>query len=104
MLYWKLCEKWGFNKAEKWYIHKPEKVLESETCKILWNFPIQTDKTLEHNRPDITVIDKNSKKWILIDPACPFDTHIENCKSLENEKGRSYTNSNRAIRNSNKVL
>ena len=104
MLHWKLCEKWGLNKAEKWYIHKPEKVLESETCKILWNFPIQTDKTLEHNRPDITVIDKNSKKWILIDPACPFDTHIENCKSLENEKGRSYTNSNRAIRNSNKVL
>ena len=27
--------KWGFNKAEKWYIHKPEKVLEFEGCKIL---------------------------------------------------------------------
>ena len=21
--HWKLCEKWEFNKAEKWYIHKP---------------------------------------------------------------------------------
>ena len=50
MLYWKLCEKSPFfNKAEKWYIHKPEKVLESENRKILWDFPIQTDKTLEHN-------------------------------------------------------
>ena len=65
MLHWKLCEKWELNKAEKWYIHKPEKVLESENCKILWNFPIQTDKTLEHNRPDITVINKKSRKCIL---------------------------------------
>ena len=93
MLHWKLCAKWGFNKAEKWYIHKPEKVLESENCKILWDFPIQTDKTLEHNRPDITVIDKKSKKCILIDPAYPFDTHIEkkeeekctNCSELKHE-------------------
>ena len=62
MLHSKSCEKWGLDKAEKWYIHKPEKVLESENCKILWDFPIQTDKTLEHNRPDITVIGKKSKK------------------------------------------
>ena len=55
----------GVHKAEKWYIHKPEKVLESENCKILWD------------RPDLTVIDKKSKKCILIDPACSFDTRIE---------------------------
>ena len=53
MLHSKSCEKWGLDKTEKWYIHKPEKVLESENCKILWDFPIQTDKILEHNRPDI---------------------------------------------------
>ena len=34
-LLWKLCEKWGFNKAEKWYIHKLENVLESENGKIV---------------------------------------------------------------------
>ena len=85
MLHWKLCEKWRFNKAEKWYIHKPEKVFESENCK---NFPIQTNKTLEHNRPDITVIDKKSKKCLLIDPACPFDTRIE---KKEEEKCTNYS-------------
>ena len=88
MLHWKLCEKWGFNKAEKWYIHKPEKVLESENCMILQDFPIQTDKTLEHNLPDITVIDKESKKYVLIDPACPFDTRIE---KKEEEKCTNYS-------------
>ena len=55
----------GVHKAEKWYIHKLEKVLEPENCKILWD------------RPDLNVIDKKSKKCILIDPACPFDTLIE---------------------------
>ena len=29
--------------------------MESEDCKIFWGFPIQTEKILEHNRPDITV-------------------------------------------------
>ena len=69
MLHWKLCEKWGFNEAEKRYIRNPAKVLESENCKIWWNFLIQTDKALEHNRPDIIAIDKKSKKCLLIDPA-----------------------------------
>jgi len=87
VIHWKLCEKWGFEKSDKWYTHKPEKVLESDECKILWDFPIQTDKTLEHNRPDITVIEKNSKKCLLIDPACPFDTRIER---KEEEKCNNY--------------
>ena len=87
MIHWKLCEKWGFQRDEKWYAHKPEKVLESEYCKILWDFPIQTDKVLNHNRPDITVVDKQNKKVLLIDPSCPFDTRIE---GKEEEKCRNY--------------
>ena len=120
MLHWKLCEKWGFNKAKKWYINKPEKGLESENCKILYDFPIHTDNTPEHNQPVITVIDRKNKKCILIDLACRFDSRIEKkeeekctnyselkyeiAKSLKNGKGRSYTGSNRGIRNSNKTL
>ena len=41
------------------------------------DFSIQTDITLEHNRQDITAIDKESKKRLLIDLACPFETRIE---------------------------
>ena len=66
------------------YTHKPEKVLESEEYKILWDLPIQTDKTLEHNRPDITVIEKKTKKCLLIDPGCPFDTRIEKEEECSN--------------------
>ena len=87
VIHWKLCEKWGFDKSDRWYTHKPEKVLDSKECKILWDFPIQTDKTLEHNRPDITVIEKNNKRCLIIDPSCPFDTRIE---GKEEEKCDNY--------------
>ena len=88
VIHWKLCEKWGFEKAEKWYMHQPERVLESEDCKILWDFPLQTDKQLEHNRPDITVVEKKDKICKLIDPSCPFDTRIE---KKEEEKCTNYS-------------
>ena len=39
VIHWKLCEKWGAQRAGKWYMHKPEKALKSHECKILWDFP-----------------------------------------------------------------
>ena len=51
MIHWKLCEKWGFQKAEKWYMHKPEKSLNKMTAGYyvtflyrqtsVWNIPGQ---------------------------------------------------------------
>ena len=57
-------------------------------CKMLWDFATQTDKTLEYNRQDRTVIDKKSKKCLLIDRACSFDTCIE---KKEEEKCTNYS-------------
>ena len=71
-----MCEKWGFGRGEKWYTQMQEKVLESEHCKIFRDFPIYTDKKLEHNRPDITVVDKLARKCLLIDPACPLISEL----------------------------
>ena len=59
-----------------WYTHNSEKVLELDVCKILWDFSIQTDKKVNHNKPDITVIDKVNKTCLIIDPSCPFDSRI----------------------------
>ena len=67
---------------------------ESEDRKILRDFPIQTDKTLDHNQPDITVVDKKSKKCLLIDPACPLNTRTER---REAEKCTNYSELNYKI-------
>ena len=32
------------------------RVLENDEVKVLWDFPIQTDEKLEHNRPDIAIV------------------------------------------------
>ena len=87
MIHWKLCEKWGFERGEMWYTYNVEKVLESDLCKILWDFSIQTDKKMNHNRPDITVTDKVNKTCLIIDPSCPFDPRI---LVKEEEKSSNY--------------
>ena len=38
--------------------HKVEKVLKSEEVKILSDFKVQTEKVLEHSRPNIVVLNK----------------------------------------------
>ena len=42
---------------------------------------MQTDHHLDHNRPDIVVMEKASRGCQIIDVACPFDTRI-----AENER------------------
>ena len=36
-----LCKKLKFEYTTKWYIHKPESIMENEERKILWDFEIQ---------------------------------------------------------------
>ena len=56
--HWLLCKKFHLECNEKWYEHVPDSVLENEGCKILWDFPNQTDKVIEHRRPDIVCMTK----------------------------------------------
>ena len=46
----------------KWYVHKPESVLEKETLKILCDFEIQTDHLISARRPDLVIVKKKKKK------------------------------------------
>ena len=80
MLHWSLCQQYGFPCTEKSYEHvitKEMRVLENDEVKVLWDFPIQTDEKLEHNRPDTAIVKKKKRTCMLIDVACPFDTRIE---------------------------
>ena len=37
---------------------------------------IQTDKKLEHNKPEIVVVNKETNACLIIDVASPFDTRV----------------------------
>ena len=66
VIHWKLNEKCGFTKTSKWYDHKPDPVCDSENYKLLWEFKIQTDHHIEHNKPDILLLNKEERScWII---------------------------------------
>ncbi|XP_041982517.1 uncharacterized protein LOC121735681 [Aricia agestis] len=64
-----------------YYKYTPQILLESPDYKLYWDRTILTDKTVHHNRPDITLHDKHSKTVYLVDVAIPnshnlTSTHI----------------------------
>ena len=51
--------------------HHPQPVYESTNNKLPWDFKIQIDNKIEHNKP---VLNEIEQKCLIIDVACPFDT------------------------------
>ena len=82
-IHWDICRTFGVNVSEKWYNHEPESVVENDTCKVLWDFAIQTDHVIEARRPDLILIKKEENTCIIVDFAIPYDTRIEQ-KEKEN--------------------
>jgi hypothetical protein len=91
ILHWQFCKSYGFDHAEKSYNHfvdKNNRVLENDSIKLLWDFSIQTQVKIDHNKPDIVVVDKEKRLCHLIDVACPFDSRVD---KKEKEKFDHYT-------------
>ena len=76
LVHWELCGKYGLDRGERWYQHEPEGIIENANAKILWDFMIQCDHEVEHRKPDIVVIEKDSKQCWIIDIACPGDNRV----------------------------
>ena len=65
-LHWCLSKKYGIHADGKWHHHQPEKVVENDVVKILWDYNIQTDRIIENRRPDLTVVDKTGRNSLLL--------------------------------------
>ena len=76
IIHWRLCKKYGIPVQRDWYKHEIQKIIESSSVKILWDFSIQTDKVIKARRPDIVVVDKVKKVVTIIDIAVPADRNI----------------------------
>ena len=86
-IHWQLCGKCGLERANNWYEQNPERVVESENSKVLWDFTIQCDRKIETRRPDIVFIDKKEREVVVIDVAIPDDDRV---KDKELEKVEKY--------------
>ena len=75
-VHWNICNYYQIDVPNKWYDHKPEKVVEGKDATILWDMPIITDKEIKANRPDIVIKEKPTNMCMLIDMAVPSDRNI----------------------------
>ena len=94
-IHWEVWRNIGFDVNEKWYKREPEKVVENDPWKILWDFTIQTDHVIEARRPDMVIIDKTKTDCKVIDFACPFDSRIE---EREKDKIKGYNDLKRELK------
>ena len=65
-LHWEICQHYRLPAAGNWYDHIPETVTENKSATILWNMPVNTDKQINANRPDI-VKDKKANNCLMTD-------------------------------------
>ena len=75
-VHWELCRKYGIKCAERWYEHVPESVSVGQDVEIYWNQTIWVHASVEHNRPDVVVVDKKERKWYCIDFSIPMDKNV----------------------------
>jgi len=75
-----------------YYKYTPAIVLENENFKLYWNRSMLTDKTISFNRPDITFVNKKTKKTFLIDIAVPNTHNLAKTISDKQNKYQELTN------------
>ena len=62
VIHWQLCKKLKFDYTTKWYMHKPEFILQNETHKTFWGFYIQTGHLIPVRRTDLMKSKKKRKR------------------------------------------
>ena len=88
-----ICQDHDIEVIDKWYEHKSESVTYSKDSKniIMWDMPVNTDRTITANRPDIIIKDSVNSTCKLIDMPIPSNRNIAlkeiekkcKCKDLE---------------------
>ena len=101
-VYWELCRKYGLDCADSWYKEVPDEVRKSTDgeIEIWWDRSVETTQKLEHNRPDVTVLNHTAKEWTFVDFSVPWDRNVE---IKEVEKVEKYSSLAKEIRKMHRV-
>jgi hypothetical protein len=78
------------------YIYKPESCLENDNYKLYFDRTVLTDIHIQHNRPDIIILNKQQKQAYLLDIAVP---NSHNITQTYNTKINKYLELSVAMRN-----
>jgi hypothetical protein len=78
------------------YIYKPESCLENDNYKLYFDRTVLADMHIQHNRPDIIILNKQQKQAYLLDIAVPNSNNIT---QTYNTKINKYLELSVAMRN-----
>lgn len=79
-----LARKYGIIKESvPYYKYTPAKVLENDAVKIYWDRGIITDKQINHNRPDLTLIQKSTRTTYFVDIAIPATANLQTTQTTK---------------------
>ncbi|XP_030753591.1 A disintegrin and metalloproteinase with thrombospondin motifs 7-like [Sitophilus oryzae] len=97
IVYLELLKNYSFEveTSTRYYQYKPAPVVENTRARVYWNKGIIADKTIPHNKPDITVIDKQHNNAFLIDISIPNNHNMDR---KHREKVEKYTELKREIK------
>ena len=101
-VYWEVCKQYGVSCGERWYEEVPDTVRRRKEgqVEIWWDRPIETTVKLDHNRPDLVIINRQDNKWPIIQFSVPWD---KNVLLKEEEKVSKYIPLAKEIRKVHKV-
>jgi hypothetical protein len=64
------------------YYYKPESCLENDNYKLYFDRTVLTDIHIQHNRPDIIILNKQQKQAYLLDIAVPNSHNVTQCNTI----------------------
>ena len=76
-----------FHHTNKWYICRPEAIMENETHGLLWDFVIQTDHLISDRQLDLIIINEKNENMLNCRLYSPVDYSV---KLKESEKKERY--------------
>ena len=72
-----------------YYKYEPPPVLENRNATLYWDKQIITDKTIDHNKPDIILMDKSKRITYVIDIAVPSTNNLKKTEETKIQKYRA---------------
>ena len=86
------------------YENQPEAVIENDSCKILWNFTVQTNHFITARMPNMIFIDKKHYERLIINFAIPYDTRVDDKEVEQIEKYLDLTREPKKVWNRKVIL
>ena len=72
-LQWNICKEMNYRHTREIRAWAPNSNRKRQKITILWDMPIQRDRVIEANRPDVVIKNKQEKSRLLIDISIPTE-------------------------------